>query len=63
MRYRKGKLAGWLKNRSYVESIVNEQLERVCRTDIKAPSANVASKTVNDENFEHKILFPVLSQW
>ena len=45
---RVGELAGWLKDRGYEESLVNEQIDRVRRLDRTALLANAENRT-NDQ--------------
>ena len=45
---RVGELAGWLKDRGYEESLVNEQIDRVRRLDRTALLANAGNRT-NDQ--------------
>ena len=45
---RVGELAGWLKDRGYEESLVNEQIDRVCRLDRATLLANSGNRT-NDQ--------------
>ena len=45
---RVGELAGWLKDRGYEESLVNEQLDKIRRLDRTALLANAGNRT-NDQ--------------
>ena len=49
---RVGELAGWLKDRGYEESLVNEQIDRVRRLGRTALLANSGNRTYNQERGE-----------